>query len=206
MPDHPSPIGTRRLRLPGIFIVSLLLLQPAGIRAQSVAVQEGKVVYRASAHAAPRWLTSGGLDSEAVLAPDGRRIAFIRRIPGDSVESATGPEEATSLWIMRVDGGDARMLVRARSADDPRRTLSGFQHPRFSPDGRRIYFLSSAWVTSAAVHAVEVDSGSERFIAPGNSLEVVPSGEFAGHLIVSQHRYFDAGGSYDWYRETHVTP
>ena len=45
---------------------------------------------------------------------------------------------------------------------------------------------------------MEVASGRERFIAPANSLEVVPSGEYPGHLLVSQHRYFVAGGSYDW--------
>lgn len=179
--------------------LAALCLLPASLLAQRVEARDGNVFYQASGQAAPRQLTSTGLDSEPVLSPSGRRIAFVRRIPGDSVESATGREEATALWIMRVDGGDARMLVRARSDDDPQRTLAGFQHPQFSPNGRRIYFLSPAWATSGAVHAVEVASGSERFIAPGNSLEVVPYGTYAGHLVVSQHRYFDEGGSYDWY-------
>ena len=28
---------------------------------------------------------------------------------------------------------------------------------------------------------------------------MVPSCDYAGFLLVSQHRYFLAGGSYDWY-------
>ena len=31
------------------------------------------------------------------------------------------------------------------------------------------------------------------------SSKVVPSGEYAGCLLVTQHRYFIGGGSYDWY-------
>jgi hypothetical protein len=196
MPDHRSSIRRHPVRV--LAILAIALLAPGGIRAQSVAIQQGNVVYQASPQSAPRQLTAGGLDSEPALSPDGRMVAFIRRMPGDSVRSMSGPEEANALWIMRVDGGDARMLVRARFDDDPQRMLLGLQHPRFSPDGGRIYFLSSAWVTSGSVHAVEVASGTERFVAPANTLEVVPSGEYAGHLIVAQHRYFIAGGSYDW--------
>ena len=53
-------------------------------------------------------------------------------------------------------------------------------------------------MTSGAVHVVEVATRRTRFVAAGNSLEVVPSGHYAGCLLVSQHRYWMAGGSYDW--------
>jgi hypothetical protein len=69
----------------------------------------------------------------------------------------------------------------------------------FSPNGRWVYFLSPAWATSTAVHAVDVASGQERFVAPGNSLNVLYRGKYAGHLLVSQHRYFLGSGSYDWF-------
>lgn len=184
-----------RMRL--LIVLAAVLLCPAHVLAQEVTVREGNLFYRASAQGPARQLTSSGLDREPRLSPDGRTVAFVRGTPGDSVDSALERDEATALWIIGTDGGGARMLVRGRSAD-PEQMLAQFQSPRFSPDGRRIYFLSSAWATSGAVHAVDVASGSERFIAPGNSLDVVPSGEYAGHLLVSQHRYFLAGGSYDW--------
>ncbi len=70
---------------------------------------------------------------------------------------------------------------------------------KFSPDGKRLYFITSAWVTSGALHRVNVDGSGERFVAAANSLKVLGSGSYKGHLIISQHRYFLGGGSYDWY-------
>ena len=166
---------------------------------QEVTTRDGNLFYRPSAGAAPRQLTRTGLDRDAVLSPDGRTIAFIRGTPGDSVEAVAGPEEATSLWTVRVDGSGARMHLRGRAAEAAGQVLAGLQGPRFSPDGRRVYFRSAAWATSDAVHVLDLSTGSERVLVAGNSLEVVPSGEYAGFLIVSQHRYFLAGGSYDWY-------
>lgn len=179
-------------------LLVLVLLVHTTAAAQSVTVQGGNVIYRASADAAPRRLTSSGVDREPRLSPDGRMVAFIRGTPGDSVETVYGHGETTELWTVRVDGGDARRWVRGRASDEPAQALAQLHTPRWAPNGLRIYFLSSAWVTSNAVHEVEVATGRERFIAPGNSLEVVPSGGFAGHLLVEQHRYFLAGGSYDW--------
>lgn len=182
-----------------LFVLLAALLSAAPALAQSVTTQDGNVFYRASADAAPRQLTRTGLDRDAVLSPDGRTIAFIRDTPGDSVEIVTGPEEATSLWTMGVDGSGARMLLKGRSAETAGQTLALLHGPRFSPDGGRIYFLSAAWATTAAVHVLELSTGHERFLVAANSLDVVPAGEYAGFLVISQHRYFLAGGSYDWF-------
>lgn len=180
-------------------LILLAVLMPGSVLAQRVEVRGGNLFYHASARAAPRQLTTSGRDREPRLSPDGRTVAFIRGTPGNLVMTALDREEATELWVIRTDGSGARMLVRGRTADDPRRTLASLQSPQFSPDGRRIYFLGTAWVTSAAVHAVDASTGREWFVAPGSTLEVVPSGRYAGHLLVGQHRYFLAGGSYDWF-------
>lgn len=187
------------MRIPILPLVLAASLAAMPARAQSVTLQDGNVFYRASASEAPRQLTRAGLDRDAVLSPDGRTIAFVRGTPGDSVEVVAGPEEATSLWTMGVDGAGARMHVTGRTAEVAGQMLASLKALRFSPDGRRIYFLSRAWATSDAVHVLDLSTGSERFLVAGNSLDVVPSGEYAGFLVVSQHRYFLAGGSYDWY-------
>jgi hypothetical protein len=187
------------MRIPILPVVLAASLAAMPARAQSVTLQDGNVFYRASASEAPRQLTRTGLDRDAVLSPDGRTIAFIRGTPGDSVDVVAGPEEATSLWTLGVNGAGERMHVTGRTAEVAGQMLAALKAPRFSPDGRRIYFLSRAWATSDAVHVLDLSTGSERFLVAGNSLDVVPSGEYAGFLMVSQHRYFLAGGSYDWY-------
>lgn len=180
-----------------LLIASLVAPLPA--LAQSVTAQDGNLFYRASADAPPRQLTSSGLDRDPILSPDGQLVAFVRDTPGDSVEIVIGTEEATSLWTIHVDGSDARMRLKGRAGETAGESLAMLHGPQFSPDGARIYFLSAAWANSAAVHVLDLATGNERFLVAGNSLEVLPAGEYAGHLMVSQHRYFLAGGSYDWY-------
>jgi dipeptidyl aminopeptidase/acylaminoacyl peptidase len=138
-------------------------------------------------------------EHERNLSPDGRFVASVRPTPGRLIDTALGDMEATELWISRVDGSEARMLVRGVYSDSPKKTIAGISAPRFSPDGRRIYFLSSAWITSRAIHVIDVKSGREHFLCAGNSLEVIPRGKYTGHLIVNRHRYFLGGGSYDWF-------
>ena len=173
---------------PLVLTCAALLLAAAPAAAQSVTIDHGNVVLRRPG-AAPVRLTSGGRDRDPALSPDRRRVVFVR---GDTAHA--------ELWIVDGGGGLPRRLVAARPADEPRANLTRISYPQFSPDGRTVYFLTDAWVTSGAVHAVEVATGRVRYVCPGNSLEVVPRGEHAGHLMVSQHRYFIGGsGSYDWY-------
>jgi dipeptidyl aminopeptidase/acylaminoacyl peptidase len=131
-------------------------------------------------------------------AADGR-VAFIRPTPGRLVSTSLGDEQATELWIADADGAHARRLLTGAAADSVEHGLAAMSSPQFSPDGRRIYFLSRAWVTSDAVHAVDVATGREWFVAPGNSLVIIPRGPWAGCLLVGQHRYRpNEGGSYEW--------
>ncbi|MEW5927881.1 MAG: hypothetical protein AB1941_10370 [Gemmatimonadota bacterium] len=181
-----------------LLLLPALLCIASAAPAQEVGVERGNVTYRASAGAPLRRVTTSGLDSQPVLSPDGRWIAWARATPRDSVEGPAGRVGAGEVWIARTDGSGARMLVRGRPAAEPRELLAGLSEPRFSPDGRRVYFLSRAWATSGALHAVDVGSGRRRFVAPSSGYEVVLRGRWRGHLVAWQHRYFLAGGSYDW--------
>ena len=184
----------------GIVFVILVVFAcvPVVAHAQTVTIEGGNVFFKADSSKSAVQLTTSGKDEQATLASDGQMAAFVRRMPGKTVETALGPTEATELWRIRVDGTEAKRIVAGRSAAKMDSVLAGFRDPQFSSDGKRIYFLSAAWVTSAAVHVVDVKTGAEHFVCPGNSLEVLRQGHYAGHLLVSQHRYFLAGGSYDW--------
>lgn len=139
-----------------------------------------------------------GVSVQKVYAPDHRSVAFIRHTPEVLIDAGIGELEATEIWTSRSDGSGAKLLLRGRPGKTPQETLAELSEIHFSPDGRQIFFLSAAWTTSSAVHVVQVDSGEEHFVCPGNSLEVIQRGKYAGYLMVRQHRYVMGGGSYDW--------
>jgi Tol biopolymer transport system component len=63
------------------------------------------------------------IDAFPDWAPDGRRIVFIRVVPGAGEE----------IWVMNADGSGQRQLLDATNSPE---------HPRWSPDGQRIAFAA----------------------------------------------------------------
>ena len=61
-------------------------------------------------------------EHQALLSPDGRHIAFTMFHSG-----------LRSIWLMNMDGGEAKELVR---------NISIFAHPQFSPDSQWIFYNS----------------------------------------------------------------
>ena len=135
---------------------------------------------------------------ERTASPDGKLIAFVKPTPDKLVDTASEVTEATEIWTSEPNGANARLWLRGKSAENPEEALAGFAGLQFSPDGTKIYFLSLAWVTSGAVHVLDLRTGKEEFVCPGNSLEVIHEGEYKGDLMVRQHLYFLGGGSFDW--------
>ena len=66
--------------------------------------------------------------SDPQLPPDGRRVAFVV-----TTLSEERDEYLSTIWIVDADGGEARPFTRG-----PRRDTA----PRWSPDGRRLAFVS----------------------------------------------------------------
>ena len=60
--------------------------------------------------------------------PDGRRVVFTRRTYDPGAGRAT-----TNLWVVGIDGGEPIRLTSAKASDT---------HPRWSPDGGTIAFIS----------------------------------------------------------------
>ena len=178
-------------------LVALVAL-PAAAGAPSVVAEKGRIVL-VEASGKRRTLTTSGKDSEPSLSRDGKSIVFVRQGSGPRLSAGAGDVEANEIWWVDSEGKQPRLLVRSAAHEDLKRFLGQLQAPQFSPDGKSVFFLSAAWATSDAVHTVDVASGKVRFVAPGNSLEVLQHGEHQGKLIVQQHRYFLGGGSYDWY-------
>lgn len=129
---------------------------------------------------------------EQVMAPDGRVAYAIRTERGN-------PDELRTRSILAVynRGASSRVLVAPRPSSDPRQNLTGFYHLVLGPDGRTLYFETLAWQAIGAVHALSLDRGQIRFIAPGRLACVIPGGQWQGYLLVQQRRPLVFGGGYD---------
>lgn len=130
---------------------------------------------------------------EHVVAPGGKTVYYIMRMPGNdangdpNLEIEETKNENTSFCI----------LLTPHPSDDSQQNLTGFSHLALSPDSNTLYFETSAWATSHAIHAINLRTKKVSYITSGEIACVVLGGEYQGHLIVEQHRYFLQGGSHD---------
>jgi dipeptidyl aminopeptidase/acylaminoacyl peptidase len=130
----------------------------------------------------------------AFVASEPRFKVEVRNTNKPKIEQSTNNQ----LWIIRSNGKE-EMAVESKDDKSPQKLIAGISSPLISPDGRRIYFISDAWATSGAIHVYDVKTKKEKFICPGNTLQVVKTGKYKGDIIVNQHRYYGAPnyGSYD---------
>jgi dipeptidyl aminopeptidase/acylaminoacyl peptidase len=181
-----------------LLILAIALAVSVSAFAQTVSVKDGNIQFTDKSGKTIA-LTSGGRDSNPVLAPDGKWVAFVRKVEGKKISTGSDEVEPTELWQVRVDGKEPSILVRCRDSEKPESVIAAFENLQFSTNGKLLYFVTPAWATSGAVHVVDTTTGKERYLFPGNDLKVVTSGEYKDCLLVQQHRYFIGGGSYDWF-------
>ena len=180
------------------FLLLTICLAASSALAQSVSVKDGNIQFTDKSGKITA-LTSGGRDSDPLLAPDGKWVAFVRKVDGKKIATGSDEMEPTELWQVRVDGKEPSLLVRCRDSEKMESVIAAFQNLQFSSNGKLLYFVTPAWATSGAVHVVDTTNRKERYLFPGNDLKIVPAGEYKDCLLTQQHRYFIGGGTYDWY-------
>ena len=168
-------------------------------------------------------LTFTGIDEQVSLSSDNKKIVFLRNIPGkvnieafyenDLEFSGLTTDQVNLSQILVLDLNSMKeekifdagiikdkYIKNGSNFTDNFNVISDIYHPIFSLDGGKVYFMSSAWATSAAIFSVDINTGQIAFISDGNALDVIREGVFAGGLLVQKHKYFkDVGGSYDHY-------
>jgi hypothetical protein len=198
-----SRLSARRSLAPAWVAVLLYGSAASGVAAATVEIKDGNIFLLDGAQR--RQLTKSGRDADAVLAPDGKTVAFTRvgnpqssGMQGDCKSGA----QADELRRIRVDGSGDELLVRGQEGKDPKESLCEFRRKQFSSDGRMLYVLTPAWATSGALHAYDTRDKRLSFVMPANDVIVLnacKSQEYRDNLVVQQHRYFVVAGSYDWY-------
>ncbi len=109
---------------------------------------------------APRYLTDSG-DSPS-WSPDGKTIAYRRYSMNLNPALETTGVAGSTIWLLPLDGSAPRALTQAGTPP------GGHGSPRWTPDGKRILFSSSAGSTvPAEAHAWLLDLAS-------GSLEALP--------------------------------
>jgi len=115
----------------------------------------------------PRQLTSGGVNSQPAVSPDGRRVAFL-----GSRETAPG-RPRYGIYEMGLDGSGERELL----------ILPGVSRPRYSPDGQTLYFIRSETVGRTQASRV----WRVRIGAPADSaVAVTPAGTFVSSFSIGE--------------------
>lgn len=154
-------------------------------------------------------LTKDAKLTDLIRSPDGKWTAFVKKsnfiVPNDCFYFFSKGDHADEIWIVNRSNKTKKLLVRPQfSCRDVSKVIIDPHNLQFSPDSETLYFETSAWVTSGAIHAINVDRKHLRFVTDGSDLRIVQSGSYKGDLIVNQHRYRFKGdtplGSYnaDW--------
>lgn len=152
-------------------------------------------------------LTQNAKLTDLIESPDAKWIAFVKKsnytIPSNCFYFSEKGEQADEIWIANTKETTKKLLVAPHfSCKDVSKVIIDPHNLQFSPDSKTLYFETSAWVTSGAIHAVDVDGNHLRFVTDGSELRVVQSGRYKGNIIANQHRYRFKGntplGSYDW--------
>ena len=94
------------------------------------------------------------------LSPDGQWVAYVRRF-----SDAQTDRRYANLWLVRTDGSGHRPLTNGRTHDE---------HPRWSPDGKRLAYLSDKG-GSAQLTVRYMDTGESFTLTSGPNAPVAPA-------------------------------
>lgn len=146
-----------------------------------------------------RQLTTTHDVRDPVLSGDGKAVAFVRDPAVATLGGDGEVPDASEVWIMDAIGGEPRLLVANQPSETPEANLTAFNGLAFTSDGKALYFLAAAWVTSDALHRVDLADGKRHYLTGANSVEVLASGKYAVHLVITKHQYYPGGGSHEPY-------
>jgi hypothetical protein len=129
------------------------------------------------------------------ISPDRHWMALVEsfkseKIPDDCDADLTEDGAVDQIWLYDLETPRKSVLVSPSfTCDDPEIMIMSIDKLQFSLDSKTLYFETSAWAVSGALHAVDLDGRHLRYIAPSNDFSIISGGMFSGDLAIFQHRY-----------------
>src|ERR1700741_1617130 len=114
-------------------LLSVALAVPAF--GQTVSVKDGNIQFTDKSGKTTA-LTSSGRDSNPLLAPDGKWVAFVRKVDGKKIATGSDEGDPTELGRVRVDGKEPSGLVKTRDSEKPESGIGAFENLQFSTNGK----------------------------------------------------------------------
>lgn len=150
-------------------------------------------------------ITSTNKDRLPLLSEDKKIMVFVRSgsdvVPDECSQIDDSEDKhADQIWIYDVENKKEYLLVASKlSCDKPEEVIINIHDLKFSKDMQSLYFLTSAWKDSDALHKVKLNGTNQHFLAPALAFEIVQTGEYQGYLLIKQRRFFAEGERFDWY-------
>jgi hypothetical protein len=132
--------------------------------------------------------------TDLIESPNAKWIVFVKKsnytIPRNCFYFFSKGDHADEIWLINNKKMTKKLLVSPQfNCKDVTKMIFDPHNLQFSPDSKTLYFETSAWVTSGAIHAIDINGKNLRFVTDGSELRIVQSGKNKGNLIVNQHRY-----------------
>lgn len=178
-----------------LLIVSLCLITSL-LSSQEVtkAFLKNGNIYLQYDNADSRQITFKGIDSQATLSNDKKFVVFKR-----TIKNANEPEEgeeviedtkiikydfSTSVEKVlvqgcRSDGTGSSIISYADSDEYPFSGLCNITNVQLSPDGQRVYFETSAWTVSHAIHYCYIPTAKIAFFSAGTLISIQANGNLS---------------------------
>ncbi|HAF1610273.1 TPA: hypothetical protein G8M64_004626 [Salmonella enterica] len=133
---------------------------------------------------------------ETVASRDGRYVYYTSALwDGEGREPTDFSNYIIGVYDMEHEKKST--LLTTKHSTKPEKELSGFNNLILSPDNNTLYFHTDAWITSPAIYKMDLKNYKPHYIVDGYLHCIVQTGKYKGDLIVSQHRHYVQGGSYN---------